>query len=322
MTCDQTQPLLEAFADGELGWGTAWRVRRHLARCAACAAPLAEIRQLDCRVRAWRDVPAPAGLGDRIAAALPPPLPVSALPNRRAHVTRRAAVGLAGVAAAVGAFFWLLPGQPGRPAPVMADVEQVMQQAQTVSYDFDTHWYDAQGRATPEMAMSSRIWLRRTPAASAQYDAIMHEWNLDDARGYVGYSQRFNNYLEKPPEEDIEQSVKKQMRRLTEPPTDAEELLAGAQPWQWQETTIDGRSCVVFTQDANHNTRTTIWVDAQTLHIIRIELVSDPPINVAPNLHKAVVMRMVIDNFHYNETPPPGVFDWSPPTGSKVRGHW
>ncbi len=320
MTCDQTQPLLEAFADGELGWGAGWRIRRHLAACPACAAEVAETRRLDSRVRAWRDVSAPAGLQGRLAAALVS-APSASLPRRPA-VARRAAVGLAGVAAAAVAFFWLLPGQPGRPAPVMADVEQVMQQAQTVSYDFDTHWYDAQGRATPEMAFSNRNWLRRIPAASAQYDAIMHEWNLYDARGYVGYSQRLNNYLEKPPEEDIEQSVKKQMRRLTEPPTDAEKLLAGAQPWQWQETTIDGRSCVVFTQDADHNTRTTIWVDAQTLHIIRIELVSDPPLNVAPNLHKAVVMRMVIDNFHYNETPPPGVFDWSPPAGANVRGHW
>ena len=86
MTCDQTQPLLEAFADGELGWGTAWRVRRHLAGCEACAAELAEIRRLDARVRAWRDMPAPAHLQSQIAAALPPAprCPCPAAPSRPA----------------------------------------------------------------------------------------------------------------------------------------------------------------------------------------------------------------------------------------------
>ena len=323
MTCDQIQPLLEAFTDRTLGWGTVWRVRHHLAACPPCASDLAEIRRFDSRVHAWRDVAAPAGLQSRIAAALPSLPPVSV--SRRPVVVRRAALGLAGVAAASAAFFWLIPGQPGRPTIAFADVERAMQQAQNISYDFDVHRYDAQGHATPEMAFSNRNWLRRIPAASAQYDAIMHEWNLYDARGYVGYSYRLNNYLEKPPEEDIEQSIKKQMRRLTEPPTDADPTdprVDGSQPWQQQETTIDGRSCVVFTQDAAHNTRTTIWVDAQTLHIIRIELVTDPSINVAPNLHKAVVERMLIDNFHYDETPPPGVFDWSPPPGANVRGHW
>lgn len=335
MTCDQTQPLLEAFADGELGWGTAWCVRRHLAACPACTAELAEARRLDSRVRAWRDVPAPSGLQSRITAALP-----SVAAPRRPVTVRRVAVGLAGVAAASAAFFWLAPGQPGRPTIAFADVEQAMEQAQTVSYDFDSHLYDPQGRVVPNVnAMSSRIWLRRRPAANADYNAIMHEWNLYDARGYVGYSQTCNNYLEKPPEGDITQSVEKQLRRLTEPPTEAvpEELRSAPdfhfQSWQRQETTMNGQDCLMFTQDedravrtekggrAHELTRTTIWVDAQTLHIIRIELVGDPTQNIRPK-ESGFVERSVIDNFHYDETPPPGVFDWSPPPGANVRGHW
>jgi len=89
----------------------------------------------------------------------------------------------------------------------------------------------------------------------------------------------------------------------------------------------------MFTQEADHGvrtggggtahelTRTTIWVDAQTLHVIRIELVGDPTQNIAPK-GKGFAERTVFDNFHYDETPPSGVFDWSPPAGANVRGHW
>jgi len=337
MTCDQTQALLDVFADEELGWGTAWRVRRHLAGCALCAKELAEVQHLGRRVHEWRDVAAPTGLQSRIAGALPrPTFPVS--PRR--FPVRRVAVGLAGLGAAAAVVFWLVPGQPGRPTIAFADVEKAMQQVQTVSYDMNSRCYDAEGHVIPGvMSFSFRNWLRRTPPASAQYDAIMREWSLSDARGYVGYSQRLNNYLEKPPEEDIAQTVNTYMRRLTEPPTDADQdgLRSGnfrVQPWQRQEKTVDGQSCLIFTQGldrtirmedggkAHEFTRITIWVDALTLHIIRIELVGDPTPSVAPNKEKAVVERTVFDNFHYDETPSPGVFDWSPPTGANVRGHW
>ena len=64
MTCDQVRPLLETFTARELGWGTAWRVRRHLAACPACASELAATRRLDKRIRLWRHVPAPPGVFD------------------------------------------------------------------------------------------------------------------------------------------------------------------------------------------------------------------------------------------------------------------
>ncbi len=344
MTCDQTQPLLEAFADGELGWGTAWRVRRHLAGCAACASELAEIRQLDRRVHAWRDVPAPAHLQSRIAAALPSAPPVSAPPARRALVTRRAAIGLAGVATAVGAFFWLLPGQPGRPTIAFADVEQAMQQVRSVSYDMNAQVYDTQERAVSGVvvpsvrALSSHNWLRRTPAASAEYDAIMRERKLEDARGAVSYSQKLNEYLERPSSGGIEQIINKRMRLLTEPPVDETPDPLHYKdyrvlPWHREAATLDGLNCLAFTTEIHHTvmtsagdvadgiTRQTVWVDEQTLHVIRIEFVGDPPLHMVPK-GEGYQERAIFDNFHYNETPPPGVFDWSPPPGAKVEGHW
>ena len=114
MNCTQSQILLDAYADAELGRVTAFRVRRHLAGCAACAAQLAGIQRLNISVHTWRDASAPAALEGRIAAALPQTAPVP-MPLRDRRIARRAAVGLAGVAATTAAGFWLLPGQPGPP---------------------------------------------------------------------------------------------------------------------------------------------------------------------------------------------------------------
>ncbi len=348
MTCDQTQPLLEAFADEELGWWAAWRVRRHLAACPACASEVAELQRLTARIRAWRDVPAPAHLQSQIAAALPPAPPVSA--PRRPIAARRAAVGLAGLAAAAAAFFWLLPGQPGRPTIAFADVEQAMQQVQTVSYDMNSHCYDAQGRVVPSgMSFSFRNWLRRKPAASARYDAVMHEQHLEDARGSLWYSRRLNKYLKQPLVGDnIEQSVNKEMHHLTEPPTSADMDTAASQPapsvqltvthWQQHEANLNGIVCQKFTRDIlritkrnvlrttyggyedtdrHDKTHVTIWADARTLHVVRVELTGD-----AAYMARGYREHTVLDDFHYNETPPPGVFDWSPPPRAKVEGHW
>ena len=219
-----------------------------------------------------------------------------------------------------------------------------MQQVQMVSYDMNTQIYDTQGRVASGMvvpgvsALSSHNWLRRTPAASAEYDEIMREWKLEDARGSVSYSQKLNKYLEQPSDGDIEQTVNKRMRLLTEPPVDEEPDPQHYKdyrvlPWHREETTLDGLNCLAFTTEIHHTvmtsagdvadgvTRQTIWVDEQTLHVIRIEFVGDLPQHMAPE-GKAYQERAVFNNFHYNETPPPSVFDWSPPTGAKVEGHW
>ncbi len=338
MTCDQTQPLLEAFADGELGWGTAWRIRRHLAACPACASELAGTRQLDAHVRAWRDVPAPAGLQSRIAAALPPAPPAS-LPRRPA-VARRAAVGLAGVAAAGAVIFWLLPGQPGRPTIAFADVEKAMQQAQTVSFDMNTQVYDTEGRIVPNATtFSQRVWLRRTPAARAYLDRKMSELNLEDRRGYLFHSLKNGRYLKNPylDKVPVAQDVARQLNIFIEAPTDADVLANPAQgwtftPWQQQKVTLNGSACWKFTRTITHPisddgrgvisrrhgvTHVNIWVDAKTLHVVHIENIGD-----ASFMSRGYVERVVFNHFHYNETPPPGVFDWSPPAGAKVEGHW
>ena len=338
MTCDQTQPLLNAFAAHELGWGTAWRVRRHLAACPACTAELAETRRLDSRVRAWRDVSAPAGLQSRIANALPSAPPVSA--PRRPATARRVVVGLAGMAAAGAAFFWLTPGQPGRPTIAFADVEQAMQQVQMVSFDFNSYVYDAQGHLIPSATtFSQRVWLRRTPAARAYLDRKMSELNLKDGRGYLSHSLKKGLYLKRPHDGKVPvaQDVARQLGEFIEAPTDADVLANPAMgwaftPWQQQRVILNGMTCLKFTRTITHPisddgrgimskrrgiTHGNIWVDAKTLHVIHIENTGD-----ASFMNKGYRERTVFDNFHYDETPPPGVFDWSPPAGAKVEGHW
>lgn len=313
MTCDQMQPLLEAFADGELGWGTGWRVRRHLAACPACASELAELRQLSARVRAWRDVPAPAGLQGRLAVALPSAPPVS-LPRHPA-LARRAAVGLAGLAAAAVAFS-LLPGQPSRPTIALADVEQAMQQVKTVSYKFNFISYDASGKVSGDAP--AQDWLRRTPPAIARHYQKFSEWDLDDERGQLSYNPQKNTYLKHPAMPDFKQQVGRQIRRLTEPPSNTDAPLGNVHltmtPWRRSKAIWNGQNCWKFDQTVSRPSvdswGMSIWVDPKTLHIVRIE---------APHysLTGRLLYLAVFSDFQYNQTPPPNVFDWSPPSSAR-----
>jgi len=319
MNCDQMQPLLEAFAGGELGWGTAWRVRRHLAACPACTEEFAEIRQHDRRLRAWRDVPAPADLQSRIAAALASAPPASV--SRRPVTVRRAAVGLAGIAAATAAFIWLLPGQPGRPAPVMADVERAMQQVKTVSYKFNFISYSVGGKVSGDAP--AQDWIRRTPPAIARHYQKLSEWDLDDERGQLSYDPQKNTCLKHPAMPDFKQQVQRQMRRLTEPPSNADVPMDSVHltttPWRRSKAVWNGQNCWRFDQTlfrpSIDSWGMSIWVDSKSLHVVRIEC---PHYNLTGRL----LYLAVFSEFQYDEAPPPGVFDWSPPAGAKVEGHW
>ena len=360
MTCDQIQPLLDAFAAHELGWGTAGRVRRHLAACPACAAELAETRRLDSRVRAWRDVLAPAGLQSRIAAALPSMPPVSV--SRRPAVVRRAAVGLAGVAAASAAFFWLVPGQPGRPTMAFADVEQAMQHVGTLSwvttsYDTDAHGNklstDAGGHKI-SASNSARTWVRRNPAAVATLDQRTGWLDLADKRGEI-FKTVEGNYQEStiPPggEKYIADKIARDIQKMTQAPTDhvvsksqgnvimaytgkpmypvSSPFHMTTMPVQRRQVTLDGRVQILFTRDAEMtiakypassniiHIRQSMWADPVTHRITQVKIRNSGG-GLGPDRQSFVLYS----HFHYNEAPPLGVFDWSPPPGAKVEGHW
>ena len=341
MTCDQTQPFLDAFAARELGWGTAWRVRRHLAACPACAAELAETRCLDSHARAWRDVPAPAGLQSRIAAVLPSAPPVSA-PCRPVAV-RRAAVGLAGVAAASAAFFWLTPGQPGRPTIAFADVEQAMEQVQTASWDETMMFYNRAGHPVKSTASHWTKWLRRNPPALASNGGF-EDLRFQELRDVRGHFERIapGRYIVSKPRDrrdgSISTVVEAYIREITQPqitqtPIGNGLLGAGADrvefsPTRQRHVILDGQDLILFTRDQDsiavsrdkserhYYYHIKVWADPITRRVVRIEQHSpDGWAKTGPDN-----MVLTRSNFRYNQTPPLGVFDWSPPPGAKIYG--
>ena len=195
MTCTQTQPLLDAYADHALNPWQASRVRRHLDGCAACAAQLDSVQRVSASVHAWRNVVAPAALQGRIADALPlaPAVPV---PPRNRRVARRAAFTLAGVAAAIGAGFWLLPGKPSQPTIAFADVQKAMEQVQngllgdrpsTTRFVTDANW-QAISLRNQAPGLSVVTWLRRRPAGDCQH--------FQQPNGYAGGRLDFGRHAE------------------------------------------------------------------------------------------------------------------------------
>jgi anti-sigma factor RsiW len=107
--CPDKELLLHALADGELDAGHAAEVEAHVAGCPACAAELAEIREVKARLAATPAAyTAPAGLHARLDAALaeaadPPPR------RRRLGVETWVMSGAIGALAASLALVALLP---------------------------------------------------------------------------------------------------------------------------------------------------------------------------------------------------------------------
>ncbi len=343
MNCTQTQPLLDAYADHALNAWQTFRVRRHLAGCAACTAHLADIHRLTAAVRAWQDVPAPANLASQIAAALPLTAAVRTPPRDR-RVARRVAVGLAGVAAAIGAGFWLLPGHPSQPTIAYADVEQAMQQVQTVSWHTEQQMEENPGHKSEQATLAFTTWLRRNPAALAWTDfttAPPHSFSqiknfpiktLIDSRGDFSLSR--NECTVAPTRKPVRQEVEDQMQRFTQFPqaavTSKSLGLARTTVTNFHQgnVMVNGQSQVRFDWDSgtvwvagskkmvSRVFHVTTWASLQTRRVIRVEArLSQDTTGIR------LFTVMIQDHFHYNQAPPPGVFDWSPPPGTKLERH-
>ena len=65
MKCDRTTQLLTALAEDHLDWWTAWRVRRHLRRCAGCASEWERAEGIRRGYQAWPTVAPPARKKER-----------------------------------------------------------------------------------------------------------------------------------------------------------------------------------------------------------------------------------------------------------------
>ncbi len=111
MRCDRAASLLPRMLDRELPWIAAFRLRRHVAACASCAAQFEEQQSMQAALRAQLTVyRAPAALAGRITAALPMEVPPPVVrPVWRIPTFSLAGTGLAG-ALAGAAFVLLLAG--------------------------------------------------------------------------------------------------------------------------------------------------------------------------------------------------------------------
>ncbi len=339
MNCTHTQILLDAYADHALNAWQTVRVRRHLAGCAVCAAQLANIQHLQASVRAWRSVSAPAALEGRIAVALPRTASAPTPPHNR-RVARRAAVGLAGVAAAIGVGFWFLPGHPAQPTVAFADVERAMQQVETLSWMTTVHTSFA-GRTghKSETNSTEQTWLRRRPAAIATLEQAKGYpkglRSLNDGHGEIlQYADNAYRTYKPHAKGDIAKAVEDEVRRMTQIPaqnvtsTPNASIRSNFLPLQEHETKLDGRDQILFVREGNLIVTTnpaplrlihiseSVWVEPTTHRINQIEI-ENVGGDRGPNSRACIIYS----NFHYNQVPPPGVFDWSPPSGASVEHH-
>ena len=339
MTCDQIQPLLDAFADYDLSPLTRWRIRRHLTQCPACTAELAEINALTARVRAWQNVPAPAGLEARIAARLPAISPVPARPP-----CRRATVGLAGLAVALAAAFWLIPGQPGRPTVAFAEVEQAMQNVQTVSWRTTQIINDSPSDKSKLATITYTNWLRRNPAAIASTDYMVtfnyqlksnREFpirTLQSDQGFLILSKKECDIM--PVDKPFSQAVTRRIKELTQLPQVIIASDALAEPvettvtnFHQENVVVDGQNQIRFKRDikitwltdsgkkAYRLTHVVTWASADSHRVTRNEahILKD-------SIFGTLMSHYIVteDCFQYNQPPPKGVFDSSIPAGVKV----
>ena len=342
MTCIQTQTLLDAYADHALPVWQTVRVRRHLARCAACAAQIADIQRLTASVHAWRDVSVPATLEHQLAAALPRTAPAP-MPPRDRRVARRAAFGLAGIAAAVGAGFWLLPGHPSQPTLAFADVQRAMGQVKIVSWKShsivtDSSWHPL--RDQKSAGSDSIFWIRLNPPASALISQPPGYKNLVDKRGTLQYLTH-RSYAAYPPgnmdEKYLRKSLEIEIKALTEKPVQKLPNQIGGHVrlinLPQQLVLLGGQKRILFSYDQevavgavishgrmlwpqeHYFTHGNTWVDPMTHLVTRIETQTwDDYVSRIHNQRRIVVQS----EFRYNQVPPPGVFNWSPPPGTKV----
>jgi anti-sigma factor RsiW len=110
MRCDEMNPLLGSFLDGELGGHEAEAVRRHLATCPGCRDRLAGLAALETAVRGLRPERAPGEidtvLGRARSTASPRPASPGGLTGDRRRLRRYLAVA-ATLALLVAGGVWL-----------------------------------------------------------------------------------------------------------------------------------------------------------------------------------------------------------------------
>lgn len=288
-----------ALATGGLYGFRAWRLRQHLARCPACRSIWEETRQTLTLVQAYREASIPDGLRERIAAGL------SVTPTRaRLPFPWRPLAALGGLAALLLALALLVPGSPGRPMPAFADVEQAMGRIRTA------HWvqvwtpYDQDGH--PKHPRRTEFWARTEPPAVVCFA-------LPDATPPGRERRSLTWFISSDP--DPREFLQLIILENTLAPDSHKSLFASGIPWESERATVQGRPMEWFhrqtTGQASSGTdRESVWADPVTHRIFRSQ-------HQHVNRYTGRTWSVeTLEGFQYDETPPQGVFDWSPPPGA------
>ena len=176
--CESRSVKLSALADGELTGWAAWRLRRHIARCAACAQEL----------KLWHQMQADVCASDPLASLLPDAAEdrspthhfIAKAGNLRAHRAILPTLALAGgvLAALVAGALFTGPSQQDSPQAARAAVIEGMFNVRTAEWHTDTQIFD---RKTGKVAcyMSQDIKARLDPPAIYEHTQTLQQPTTD-----------------------------------------------------------------------------------------------------------------------------------------------
>ena len=343
-----------ALTKGEL---PAWKripLERHIARCPDCAAAQTQVAAtfaraqtlpLDRAGNALRDQIWSTAEGISLTPNAQPPTPSSRLFPFR--------IALGGLTAAAVTIFALafLPGTPGHPTVVFAQVEKAMKELKTV------HWR-SRTLQTVELRPDGKYkilkpegsgvtWVSLDPPMMAGVygkDRMVYtpttRYQIDDdpsgVTAYARFSQGFSEDGEEEPNtgktpreillnqvvfprEDIGNRQAKQWKKRG---VDVRQT-----PWNATQVTLDGKNVLHFEQerryaqdlsnDANFRwkdigMKREVWADPQTFRIIKRMTTGS-----FTNGTETVEAISVSDDFRYDVTVPPGVFEHQPAVGAR-----
>jgi len=238
---------------------------------------------------------------------------------------------------------------PGRSTPAFALVEQAMRKIKTAHWVQKRTVTEADGSLTYEAA--SDAWVRMNPLAKAVRsipesfrsapNETLHEFrSVIDRRGQVTYSAATKEYTIHRytiPREFIRKGMKMEdllrgmvLAEVLSPAEITPLSINKKSPpmrigrmvipnWSSERVTLDGEPRIKFHREYSYHEngggtiKQAIWADPQTNRVVRSELRST---SLKPSTYEIIVVN---EQYRYDEEPPEGTFDLTPPPGARVR---
>jgi len=305
MNCEQARQRVVG------GGGFGFRARRHVRECPDCAAWFAALRETELLLAGVAAHEMPAVLEPRLREAFPTRESVRA--GRMGGIGMKLMKGAIGVAAlAVIVVAALFVWSPGKGGVAWAEVYDALSRVRTVHITGETY-YAKQNTVVP-LALHKDKWLRREPFAVYEEVTPVSGKAPAEASRYVlaGNSGRVVWYF---PARGNRATIGKGL-----PANFMDDLLApmgasgpagSAPPFKnLGPATVDGREVTLLELRNSEKERIELAVQTDTKLVIRVRQFAP-----GPDGREAEIGRL---RFEYNQTPPKGVFDWTPPAGATV----